>query len=113
MGGEALRKSGFEGQRGLITGFPQHWEKQKLHSWRVHTGLVCTRTEGKKEVTSLETGPDLTPSIEGSPGEVGGGYGSPWGKKTLAVAGLVSTLWQKPSWRPPLPSQDLAPPNNL
>lgn len=37
MGGEgAPRKSGFEGQQGLITGIPQDWRKQKLHTWR-HT----------------------------------------------------------------------------
>ena len=31
------RDSDFEGQHDLITGLPQDWDKQKLHSWRAQT----------------------------------------------------------------------------
>ena len=79
-GGGAPRESGYEGQRGLITGFPQDWDKQKLHSWRKHTGSHAHQDPGKKAVTSLKTGPDLPVSIGGSPVEVGGGCGSQWGQ---------------------------------
>jgi len=37
MGGRVPRESGFEDHWGLIAGLPQHWRKQKLHSWRAHT----------------------------------------------------------------------------
>ena len=51
-GGGAPRESGFEGQWGLITGIPQDWGKQKLHSWRTHKGSCVYQDPGKKVVTS-------------------------------------------------------------
>ena len=35
---EVPRTSDFEEQWGMIGGIPQDCEKQKLHSWRAHTG---------------------------------------------------------------------------
>ena len=39
LGGGALRVVGTEGQQGLCTGAPQDCRKQRLHSWREHTGF--------------------------------------------------------------------------
>ena len=36
-GGRTPRAFGFEGQTSLSAGTPQAWEKERLHSWRVHT----------------------------------------------------------------------------
>ena len=36
MGGGTSREPGFEGQQGWTAGIPQDWEKQKLHSGRLH-----------------------------------------------------------------------------
>ena len=45
------RECDFEGQWDLITRLPQDWGKQRLHSWRAQTNLVCTRTQGKGTLT--------------------------------------------------------------
>ena len=71
MGGGVLRESGFEGQQGLITGLPQDWGRQKLHSWRAHTKSCVHQDPGEKAVTPEETGPDLPASIGGSLVEAG------------------------------------------
>ena len=48
MGGGA---SGIEGQWDLATGIPLNWEKQKLHSWRVHTKSHAQQDLGKSSVS--------------------------------------------------------------
>ena len=42
----APRVSGYESQRELITGTPQDWRKQKLQSWRSHTGSHAHQDAG-------------------------------------------------------------------
>ena len=49
LGREAHRAFGFESQWGLITGTPQGWEKQKLHSWRAYTQACVYQDPGKKQ----------------------------------------------------------------
>ena len=51
MGGGAPRESGTEDQQGLTAGIPKDWGKQKLHSWRAHTGCHVHQDPGKKAVT--------------------------------------------------------------
>ena len=51
-GGRGPRKSGFEGQWSLITGIPQDWGKQKLHSWRAHTRSYVHQDPRNKAGTS-------------------------------------------------------------
>lgn len=51
MGGEgAPRKSGSEGQQGLVTGIPQDWRKQKLHTWRHTKVSQASRCRGSSDL---------------------------------------------------------------
>ena len=45
-----------------------------------HTKQCVHRDPGEGAVTPGETEPDLSASAGGSPAEVGGGCGSPWGQ---------------------------------
>ena len=58
------------GQQDLMTGLPQDWGNQRLHSSRAQTKLVCTKTQQKGPVPLLETEPYLPANVGGSPVEV-------------------------------------------
>ena len=47
--GGAPRAFGFEGQQGLIAGAPGDWEKQRLHSWKAHTGSFTCWDPGQTQ----------------------------------------------------------------
>ena len=64
MGRGAPRESGFESQWGLITGIPEDWGKQKLHSWRVHTLSMWTRSQGVKQWPHKRQGQDYLLLLE-------------------------------------------------
>ena len=49
----------------LIAGPPQDWGKQKFCSWRVHTSLVHTRTQGKKQWPHKRLGQTYLLVLEG------------------------------------------------
>ena len=101
------RGSAFEGQRDLITGIPQDWGKQKLHSWRVHIRSCAHQDPGKKAVTSPKSlGQTYLLVLQGFLRRQGA---------AVAHCGVVlrSTHWCEPSWRLPYFHQDLAPPNSL
>ena len=71
MGRRGPRESGFEGQWGMITGIPQDWGKQKLHSWRVHTGCCAHKDQGKKKRPHKRLGKTQLLVLEGLLLEVG------------------------------------------
>ena len=65
MGGGAPRESGFEGQQDVITGSPQDWGKQKLHSWRVHTRSGVHQDPRKKQWLHKSQGQTYLLVLEG------------------------------------------------
>lgn len=91
-----------EGQWGLIIGMPQDWEKESLHSWKVHIRSHMHWDPGKKVVTSQEPGTELFAGVREPPGVVG--WGQLWlttGAGTLVVELPGSTHWHDLSWRLP------------
>ena len=52
MGEGARTECGFEDQWDLTSGIPQDWKKQKLYSWKAHTGSCAHQDPVKKAVTS-------------------------------------------------------------
>ena len=65
------RDSDFEGQHDLITGLPQDWDKQKLHSWRAQTKFCSYQDPGERSSDPTETEP-------GQPASVGGPFVEAW-----------------------------------
>ena len=63
----------------MITGLPQDWGKQRLHSWRAQTNLVHAKNQRKGAVIPQETEPKLPARFGGSPVEVRVSRGSPQG----------------------------------
>ena len=71
MGGGAPRESSFEGQKDLIPGIPQT-EGTRNCTLRGHTqGLVCTRTQGKKQWPHKGLGQTYLLVLEGLSGRRG------------------------------------------
>ena len=83
MGLGIPRESDFEAQWDLITGFPQDWLKQRLHSWRAQTNLVHAKNQRKGAVIPQETEQDLPASVGVSSVGMWVGRGSPqeWGHR--------------------------------
>ena len=63
----------------MITGLPQDWGKQRLHSWRAQTNLVHAKNQRKGAVIPQETEPKLPVSVGWSPMEAWLGRGSSQG----------------------------------
>ena len=113
ISGSPARESGFEGQWGLTAGIPQDQGRQKLQSWRAHTGSRAHQDPGEKISDLIRDWARLICQYWKVSCEGGEQLWLTAGTRTWVAAVLRSTHWCEPSWRPPFSHQDLAPANSL
>ena len=114
-GGGTPRAFGSEGQKRLTAGVPRDWGKQRLHSQRVHTGLMHARTQEQSN-DSIGAWADLPAGLGGCPGITGNGCGSLWGHQSLWKKYQGVFIYLNSCWRQTHclgnHYQDLASPNS-
>lgn len=96
--GRSLKESGFQGHQVMITETPQD-EKQKLHSWRAHTGVLWSPDLGKWQWPHKKLGQTYHLLVLEGLLWCGGQLWFTMGRRTLVVVVLGSTLWSQPFWR--------------
>ena len=96
------RESGLEGQRNLIMGFPQDWEKQTPALEGMNKTLHAPRARGKEQWPHRRLNQKYLLSVGGPLVEAWVSRVSPQGPGALAAAGQERPPWCKPSWTSPL-----------